>query len=303
MPPSREQELAVLRAVTYAALFDYPLTLAQLCESLPGMAADEAKIAAWWRHGALLQSAIERRDGLFFPAGRADLIDTRKQREAISHAMLQRDRPLFALVSHMPFVQMVALSGSLAHLNAERSADVDLFVITRANRVWLVTGAVLLISKALGWRRRLCLNYVVSERQLAIVPSDLFTANQIIHLRPLFGATVYKRFLDANPFVSRWYPNFQSRDQGSGIREQATGLLERVLSVGFAQIGERVCRAVYRWHLRRRAASWQSSDQVRLEDECLKLHTSSHRLETMARFEAAMADALAAASARWPIAR
>ena len=303
MPPSREQELAVLRAVTYAALFDYPLTLAQLCESLPGMAADEATIAAWWRQGALLQSAIERRDGLFFPAGRADLIDTRKQREAISHAMLQRDRPLFALVSRMPFVQMVALSGSLAHLNAERSADVDLFVITRANRVWLVTGAVLLISKALGWRRRLCLNYVVSERQLAIVPSDLFTANQIILLRPLFGATVYKRFLDANPFVSRWYPNFQSRDQGSGIRDQATGLLERVLSVGFAQVGERVCRAVYRWHLRRRAASWQSSDQVRLEDECLKLHTSSHRLETMARFEAAMADALAAASARWPIAR
>lgn len=303
MPPSKEQELAVLRAVTYAALFDYPLTLSQLRESLAGVAADEATIAVWCRQGALLQSAVEQRGGLFFPAGRADLIDTRRRREAISHAMLEQNRRILNLVSRMPFVEMVALSGSLAHLNAERSADVDLFVITRANRVWLVTVAVLLISKALGWRRHLCLNYVVSERQMAIASSDLFTANQIIHLRPLFGGTVYQQFLDANPFVSRCYPNFQSKDQGSGVGDRGTGVLERVLSLGFAQVGERVCRAVYRWHLRRRASSWQSRDQVRLEDECLKLHTSSHRLETMARFEAAMADALAAASVRWPVAR
>jgi len=301
MPPSREQELAVLRAVTYAALFDYPLTLPQLRESLAGVTADEGTIAGWWRQSALLQAAIERRGELFFPAGRADLIDIRKRREAVSHALLQQDRRILTLVSRMPFVQMVALSGSLAHLNAERSADVDLFVITRANRVWLVTVAVLLVSKALGWRRRLCMNYVVSERQMAVVPTDLFTANQIIHLRPLFGGMVYRRFLDANPFVARCYPNFRPRQveaapgQASPVRDWAFAVV--------APVAERLCRMVYRWHLRRRASSWQSSDQVRLENECLKLHTSSHRLETMARFEAAMADALAAASARWPVAR
>ncbi len=30
MKPTRAQELAVLRSVIYASLFDYPLTLAQL---------------------------------------------------------------------------------------------------------------------------------------------------------------------------------------------------------------------------------------------------------------------------------
>jgi hypothetical protein len=301
MPPSREQELAVLRAVTYAALFDYPLTLTQLRESLAGVAADETTIAAWCRQGALLQSAVERRGGLFFPAGRADLIDTRRRREGISHSLLQQDRRILSLVSRMPFVQMVALSGSLAHLNAEGSADVDLFVITQAKRVWLVTVTVLLISKALGWRRRLCMNYVVSERHMAMAPADLFTANQIIHLRPLFGETVYKQFLDANPFVARCYPNFRPRQVEAAPRP-AWPARDWALAI-VAPVAERLCRAVYRWHLRRRASSWQSSDQVRLEDECLKLHTSSHRLETMARFEAAMADALAAASVRWPIAR
>jgi len=49
---------------------------------------------------------------------------------------------------------------------------------------------------------------------------------------------------------------------------------------------------LYGWHLRRRAARWQSRDQVRLEAQCLKLHTSSHRATTLRKFEDAMASAL-----------
>ena len=298
MTPTCAEERAVLQSVIYASLFDYPLTLAQLRESLVEVSADEASIAAWCRTSALLQATVEHRDHLYFPAGRGDLVETRARREALSRELLHRHSPVLQFVAHMPFVRMVALSGSLAHLNADPAADVDLFVITAAKRVWLVTVAVLLVAKVLGWRRRLCLNYVISERQMAITPTDLFTANQIIHLLPLAGYGTYRRFLNANAFVSRWYPNFMPRDQGSGIGDRVSGIkdqgsltLERVLSYGVAQVAERVCRAVYRWHLRRRSASWQSSDQVRLEDECLKLHTSSHRAETMARFEAAMAGA------------
>ena len=291
MTPTCAEERAVLQSVIHASLFDYPLTLAQLCESLVEVSADEASIAAWCRTSALLQATVEHRDHLYFPAGRGDLVETRARREALSRELLHRHRSVLQFVAHMPFVRMVALSGSLAHLNADPAADVDLFVITAAKRVWLVTVAVLLVAKVLGWRRRLCLNYVISERQMAITPTDLFTANQIIHLLPLAGYGTYRRFLNANAFVSRWYPNFVPRDRGSGIRDQGSLTLERVLSYGVAQVAERVCRAVYRWHLRRRSASWQSSDQVRLEDECLKLHTSSHRAETMARFEAAMAGA------------
>ena len=292
MTPTCAEERAVLQSVIYASLFDYPLTLAQLRESLVEVSADEASIAAWCRTSALLQATVEHRDHLYFPAGRGDLVETRARREALSRELLHRHRPLLQFVAHMPFVRMVALSGSLAHLNADHAADVDLFVITAAKRVWLVTVAVLLVAKVLGWRRRLCLNYVISERQMAITPTDLFTANQIIHLLPLVGYGTYRRFLNANSFVARWYPNFNCRDQGSGIGDQGPSAAERVLSLGLAQVAERACRAAYRWHLRRRAAHWVSSDQVRLEDECLKLHTSSHRVETMARLEAAMDAAL-----------
>jgi hypothetical protein len=38
--------------------------------------------------------------------------------------------------------------------------------------------------------------------------------------------------------------------------------------------------------------TWQSREQVRLERECLKLHTSSHRAFILAEFDRAMLDAL-----------
>ena len=292
MRPTREEELAVLGAVVYASLFDYPLTPAQLETSLIGVAADIATIERWWRESDLLQAAIEHRDGLYFPAGRSDLVRTRERREALSRKLLDRDRRILRLVSNMPFVRMVALSGSLAHLNAEGGADLDLFVITAPRRVWSVTVATLVIAKLLGWRKRVCMNYVVSERTLSIQPQDLFSANQIIHLRPVSGHAVYEHFVKSNPFVRNIYPNFELRE---GPRSQAPSprpLLERALSLGLAQVAEGIARKLYGWHLKRRAASWTSSDQVRLEAECLKLHTSSHRASTIAKFDAAMKAAL-----------
>ena len=292
MRPTRDQELAVLRSVIYASLFDYPLTLAQLEQSLLGVRADAATIEAWWRDSDWLQSTIARRDGLYFPAGRLDLVTTRSRREALSRELLERDGRILSLIAGMPFVRMVALSGSLAHLNAEGAADLDLFVITAPHRVWSVTLATLVIAKVLGCRKRVCLNYIVSECAMAIEPRDLFSANQIIHLRPVAGYEVFDRFVKSNGFVREFYPNFElperRRTRGAGPH----ALIETLLSLGPSQIAERLSRSLYGWYLRRRSAAWHSRDQVRLEAECLKLHTSSHRQSVLARFDRAMVDAL-----------
>src|SRR5262245_20729882 len=186
MIPTRQLALAVLRSVVYASLFDYPLEPAQLESSLIGVGAPASAIERWWRESDLLQAAIEYRDGFFFPAGRFDLVRTRSRREALSRELLERDRRILSLVSKMPFVRMVALSGSLAHLNAEGSADLDLFVITAPHRVWGVTVATVVLSKLLGCRKRVCLNYVISEQAMTIATEGLFSANQIVRMTPAF---------------------------------------------------------------------------------------------------------------------
>ena len=301
MTPTRAQELAFLRTVIYASLFDYPLTLEQLHASLTGVRADADTVAAWWRSSDFLQATIDHQDGLYFPAGRGDLKHTRARREVLSRDLLAHNHRILSVVAKMPFIRMVAVSGSLAHLNAEASADLDLFVITAPHRVWSVTLALLVIARLFGWRRRLCLNYVISEAALRVEPADLFAANQIIHLRPVLGHDVFARFVDSNPFVREIYPNFEvgptgQRANGPTAQTALKSILERVLSIGPAPIAERAARAIYGWHLNRRAGSWQSRDQVRLEPECLKLHTISHRAAALERYDAAVGEALRRAS-------
>ena len=304
------QERAFLRSVLYAAVFDYPVTVDQLHEALIGVRATPAEIAGWYDESYTLQQLIDFSDGYFFPRGRRDLLDLRHTREVISRSVLKELKQPLALVLGMPFVRMVALSGSLAHLNASGEADLDLFVITRPNRVWSVTTTLLLLARLFGWRQKLCLNYVISEDHLAVAPDDLFSENQIIHLRPLVGEDVYRRFIAANPFVHAFYPNFEPRTLSPSGEIDAHGsasafakasaenqprwarpALETALDWTIAPLYERFCRALYGWHLRSRAASWQSRDQVRLEPHCLKLHTSSHRQTVMERFEISVAEA------------
>jgi hypothetical protein len=293
----RPSERAILHSVTYAALFDYPLTLAELHRSLMGAALDETAIIRTYRASPALRRAIDYRDGLFFPVGRPYLVAERRRRERRSLAFLEVHRRLLALVCAIPYVRMVALSGSIAHLNMDGAGDLDLFIVTRGRHVWSVTVAILVLAKLLRHRDVTCVNFVLADSRLALEQQDLFTANQMIHLKPLIGVDVLQEFLRANPFVATFYPNYNATETTAFKLEQRPGtarlksMVEQLCRIPAAAI-EILCRRAYTWHLRRRAAFWQSPGQVRLEPDCLKLHTRSHRRSILDRFSTAIADAM-----------
>src|SRR5688572_11743537 len=88
--PRPSQERAFLQSVVYAALFDYPLTIAQLCEALIGEQADEAALRRWYDTSEYLQATVDCKDGYYFPRGRHHLIDARAQRERDSRDLLRQ---------------------------------------------------------------------------------------------------------------------------------------------------------------------------------------------------------------------
>src|SRR5439155_26080398 len=137
---------AIARSVLFASLFDYPLTLAQLRQTLIESVQTPSRILSTYLSSEPLQAAIDYRDGFFFPRGCDQLVEERRRREARSRAFLHHHRVLLRLICLIPYVRMVALSGSIAHLNLERSGDLDLFIVTRGRRVWSVTVAVLVLA-------------------------------------------------------------------------------------------------------------------------------------------------------------
>jgi hypothetical protein len=159
--------------------------------------------------------------------------------------------------------------------------------------VWSVTVAVVLIAKLLRRRQTTCANFVLADSALALDQQDLFSASQIIHLKPLVGEAMYRRFVAANPFVSRFYPNFRVSPLTrrptvlQQVIRRAKKTVEFVLAAPSAAV-EVLCRRAYRAYLTRRSSTWDSPDQVRLEPDCLKLHTKSHRHSVLSRFDDAV---------------
>jgi hypothetical protein len=212
---------------------------------------------------------------------------------------------------------MVALSGSIAHLNLEGDGDLDLFIVTRGRRVWSVTVAILILAKLMRQRRIVCANFVMADSQLTLEQQDLFTANQVIHLKPIVGGDVFPELLAANPFVARFYPNFQpaapSTKHQAPSTSTGTSTWHPALSTQHPAPGgtilrlkssieavfrapsllvELACRYAYGSYLRGRAGSWRSPEQVRLQADCLKLHTRSHRRSILERFDRTVREAV-----------
>jgi hypothetical protein len=148
--------------------------------------------------------------------------------------------------------------------------------------------ALMLLSKALGVRRTLCLNYIVDEAQLALPERDLFTAAEIVGLRPLAGAPAYRRFVEANRSLVEQFPNFLARHGAACRRIAAAGAprwLEALLELGPAPLLERAARRLLGRRLGRRLAGAAGVD---LSPHRLKLHSVDHRPRVGVAFATAL---------------
>ncbi len=300
-PALHEREAALLHSVVYASIFSYPLTAEEVCYCAPSR-LDPGQVSRILRESPRLRRLIEEGGGYFYPSGRRAWVRLRRLRERHSLRILRRNRRALQLIAALPATRLVALSGSIAHLNNSRGGDVDLFLVTRGARVWSVAVATLLLARLFRRRREICFNYLLSDRRWRLEREDLFGANQLIHLRPIAGFEACRELLRDNPSVRQLYPAaFAGGPRQPGwLRMLAPSPWMLRLKRGLEPLALRApgavlewcCRRMYGGYLRRQAHGWTSPDEVRLEREVLKLHTESHRREVLRRFEEALRECL-----------
>ena len=272
-PADPDLDDAIWRTLAYAGLFQYPLRLSELHRRLMDVRASERQIAARLA-GPRLRRRIGRRRGFLTPLGCESWITRRAARAEHTARLLARHRRALAWITRFPFVRLLALSGACAHGNAA-DHDVDVFLVTRARRAWTVALLLMIVSKLAGWRRSLCVNYVLAEDGLALPEHDRFTAAEMVGLKPLAGRETYRRLIAANAWVAALYPNFFAAHTAySEHVPKAVGAprWERLLD-GVAGVVEPLARAVLGAYLRRRL----TGAGVALNRHRLKLHARDHR--------------------------
>ncbi len=289
-PELSRDESGILRSVAYSSIFDYPLTPTELSRGLIQAQLDEHEVVSTFRKSSALQSVIAFEEGFFFLRGRPHTIEQRRRREARTRRLVDANRWILQLVCAIPSTRLVALSGSAAFFNVDGAGAIDLFIVTRGRRIWSTALLILLTTRCLGKRKLVCTNFLISDSRLEIERRDLFSANQLVNLRPLVGRNCHRRLLAANPFATEFYPNSSlPRDPGDFRQPQSLKLLKGVaewlLWPGPGRLLESLSRALYRRYLQRRSAGWSSPQEVVLEKDVLKLHTESHRRRVLEAYE------------------
>lgn len=123
-----------------------------------------------------------------------------------SRALFEREKAALKIVAGIPWVRFLALTGANAFESCQHEDDLDLFMITSRNRLWLCYALMVLVSKLLRRRRVWCLNFLVDEEHLQ-QQRDYFTAVQIMQMIPLIESAPGNELLQQNSWIPEVLPN------------------------------------------------------------------------------------------------
>ncbi len=131
-----------------------------------------------------------------------------------TRALFIRAQKYIRWISWIPGLQMVAVCNSLSFYAGEKDSDIDLFIVTKPNRMWLARFLITGIFHSLGVRRhgtaiagRFCLSFFCTtdalDFQKIAIEDDVYLHAWIRHLKPIWTKNqAYEVFLQANAWVN-----------------------------------------------------------------------------------------------------
>jgi Nucleotidyltransferase domain len=249
-------QLHILKTLAYFDIFHYPLTneeiknfcaisCSQVCidEQLVLLTANESiyKVDEFYSLHDNLFLAVRRHNG------------NKKAKEEMAKAFKAS-----AVLYKFPFVEGLALSGSLSKNYADENSDIDFFIITKANRLWIARTLMHVFYKfavMAGRQRLFCMNYYVDENGFEIEEKNIFTAMEIVTLVPVQGTGTVHNFINTNKWVKEYFPAKEPGEENAAEIKRAwlRVLVEKILS---GSIGN----AMDNWLMKLTSKHWKKKD-------------------------------------------
>ena len=227
---------AILRTLIYADIFDYPLKIWEIHKWLIGPPAGRAGRKATLRQveralkrlnqesrqrrGSPKAARIKNKASYYFLPKKGGLISKRQRRQKQSIKYLRKAQVLTSILKLIPWIKLVGISGGLAMDNANKTDDIDLFVITSKNRLWISRILALGLLSLTGQRRKagdfgreiagkLCLNILLEEDRLEQSNKDIYLAHEVLQMKVLWERDgVYSKYLEDNSWAFKFLPNW-----------------------------------------------------------------------------------------------
>lgn len=202
----------ILKVLAYFDYFHFPLQTEQIIFYL-GCKAESTKAIHECLNELVSIGKIECDRGYYGLTNLSANIDNRLSGEENFRQLRDRIRKSCNRISYFPFVKFIGLSGSMSKGYAPPNADIDFFIVTEKNRLWLCKILLHLLKTASmlkGSQRWYCLNYYVDVTAMRIEEKNIFTAVELASLKPLIDeGNYYEQLIQHNEdWLKEIIPNF-----------------------------------------------------------------------------------------------
>lgn len=212
----------ILSTLIYYNILDYPMTSFEIWKYLDTSngAREEDDVSKLGDVVKELESdnlkkQIEQFRGFYFLPGRKELVEKRLEKNKLSERKFKIIKKVVFALRFLPYVRMVAVTGTVAMKNAGRGSDLDLLIVLKHGRIFfgrtLVTGLVHFMGKRRYGRKisdRICLNCFLTDSSLESRLKDVFSSSEYFFAVPIFGQKVFWEFQEQNDWIKKFKTNF-----------------------------------------------------------------------------------------------
>lgn len=198
---------SILRVLAYFDIFHYPLLKEEIFNYLDQKCNNCYFIE--WLSILEQEQIIYKYKDFYSLQNNPLLIHRRIEGNERAVELLKRAKKIGRFLQRFPFVRGVGISGSLSKNFADQYSDIDFFIITASNRLWIARTCMHLFKKLtflFGQQHFYCMNYYVDESRLTLEERNIYAAIELKTLIPVGGLAAMKVFNASNTWAVDYLP-------------------------------------------------------------------------------------------------
>ncbi len=206
-------EEGIVNCLDYFGLFNYPLTSEEIHNY--GQYRCSLKETMDCLTVLVNDNKVFKFSDFYSSKNIPELYNDRLLSNKRAETLLKKIKPYVSIIAHFPFVKSISISGSLSKFAAGENADIDYFIITNANRLWIARSLLHLFKKftfITGHEHYFCMNYFIDETALKLKDQNIYSAIELTSILPVYNENLIQQLKDANPWVKTFLPNNNLRN-------------------------------------------------------------------------------------------
>lgn len=297
---NQEQPLqkSIIDTLAYFDLADFPLTK----EELYGWLWQPPAVSYSDYLAVLEKIKLGSKFGYYFLAEQEKTVEERRRKFLISEEKLKIARRAIKIIKSVPFLRAVFVCNTVGSQQADENSDIDFFIVTEKNRIWITRLLITFLLELFRLRRsgsrvknKVCLSFYVTTEsldlaKLRVADDDIHFAYWLNQMLPIFDPeNYYLKFIEANSWTKNFLPNINQNQLCSYLPKIAESFLSKFWKKVWEKMwqgkyGDLINNQAKKIQLAKMKFSGKSVDRgeekgVVISDSILKFHEKDTRIE------------------------